>query len=79
MDRRRLERLTDRFTFSAVAQGFGFEAERVTNPGDLSAAMKRVLTSTKPSLLDVVTETWTTPVTGHKVALANKKSTGYGG
>ncbi len=65
--------------FSAVAQGFGFEAERVTNPGDLSAAMQRVLTSTKPSLLDVVTETWTTPVTGHKVALANKKSTGYGG
>jgi len=41
--------------------------------------MKRVLTSAKPSLLDVVTETWTTPVTGHKVALANKKSTGYGG
>jgi len=65
--------------FSAVAQGFGFDAERVTNSGDLAAAMKRVLTSKKPSLLDVVTETWTTPVTGHKVALANKKSTGYGG
>jgi len=65
--------------FSAVAQGFGFDAERVTNPGDLAAAIKRVLSSKKPSLLDVVTETWTTPVTGHKVALANKKSTGYGG
>ena len=65
--------------FSAVAQGFGFDAERVTNPGDLAAALKRVLSSKKPSLLDVVTETWTTPVTGHKVALAAKKSTGYGG
>jgi len=65
--------------FSAVAQGFGFEAERVTNPTDLASAMKRVLSSKKPSLLDVVTETWTTPVTGHKVALANKKSTEYGG
>lgn len=65
--------------FSAVAQGFGFQAERVTLPSDLGAAVKRVLQSKKPSLLDVVTETWTTPVTGHKVALANKKSTGYGG
>ena len=65
--------------FSAVAHGFGFEAERVTNASDLGAAVKRVLESNKPSLLDIVTETWTTPVTGHKVALAKKKSTGYGG
>ena len=65
--------------FSAVAKGFGFDAERVANPTELAAAMKRVLRSKKPSLIDVITETWTTPVTGHKVALANNKSTGYGG
>lgn len=65
--------------FSEVAQGFGFEAERVVNPAELPDAMQRVLRSTRPSLIEIVTETWTTPVTGHKVALAHKKSTGYGG
>lgn len=65
--------------FSAVAQGFGFSAQRVTKVDDLARAIKGALESKKPSLLDIITETWTTPVTGHKVALANKKTTGYGG
>jgi acetolactate synthase-1/2/3 large subunit len=65
--------------FSAVAKGFGFEAERVVDPSLLAMSLKRLLESEKPSLIDVITETWTTPVSGHKIALAKKQSTGYGG
>ncbi|MCC7546619.1 MAG: biosynthetic-type acetolactate synthase large subunit [Burkholderiales bacterium] len=40
--------------FVAVARGFGWEAERVTDPRDLPAALERCLRSERPYFLDVV-------------------------
>ncbi len=65
--------------YSAVARAYGWSAERVVEPADLASALSRALRSGPPSLLDVVTESWTTPVTGHRDALARGTATGYGG
>ena len=65
--------------FRLVAQAYGWSAERVTSSGDLSAALRRALESTLPSLVDVVTETWETPVASHRRALEQGNTTEYGG
>lgn len=43
--------------FAQVAQAMGFQAETVTKPEDLEAAMKRWLSADGPALLSVVTDT----------------------
>jgi acetolactate synthase-1/2/3 large subunit len=65
--------------YSAVAKAYGWSAERVVDPLQLSSAIKQALNSKEPSLLDIVTETWTTPVAGHRRALDLGTTTGYGG
>jgi acetolactate synthase I/II/III large subunit len=65
--------------FRLVAQAYGWSAERVTSPNDLGAALRRALDSTLPSLVDVVTETWETPVASHRRALQQGNTTEYGG
>jgi acetolactate synthase-1/2/3 large subunit len=65
--------------YSAVAKAYGWSAERVVDPFQLPSMVKRALTSNGPSLLDVVTETWTTPLLGHRRALEGGSKTGYGG
>ena len=65
--------------YSAVAQAYGWSAERVVEPAELPRQLQVALSSKKPSLLDIVTETWTTPVSGHRRALESGTSTGYGG
>jgi acetolactate synthase-1/2/3 large subunit len=65
--------------YSAVARAFGWNAERVTDPADLKSRLASALASPVPSLLDVVTETWETPVTGHRRALEGGANNGYGG
>jgi acetolactate synthase-1/2/3 large subunit len=65
--------------YSAVARAYGWEAERIEDPGRLGAALRAASQSDRPWLLDVITETWTTPITGHRNALAQQRTAGYGG
>ncbi|HEX7405416.1 MAG TPA: thiamine pyrophosphate-binding protein [Candidatus Nanopelagicaceae bacterium] len=65
--------------YSAVAKAYGWSAERIVDPSQLASAIKQALNSKEPSLLDIVTETWTTPVSGHRRALDLGTTTGYGG
>jgi acetolactate synthase I/II/III large subunit len=65
--------------YSAVARAYGWSADRVAEPAEIAPTLVRALSSARPSLLDLVTESWTTPVTGHRSALARGTATGYGG
>jgi acetolactate synthase-1/2/3 large subunit len=65
--------------YSAVAIAYGWNAERIVDPLQLSSALKRALGGSKPTLLDVVTETWATPVSGHRRALERGTTADYGG
>jgi benzoylformate decarboxylase len=40
-----------------IANGFGVEGERVEEPDDLRAAIKRALSSERPYLLDIMVDT----------------------
>jgi acetolactate synthase I/II/III large subunit len=66
-------------TFAEVAKGFGVAGQRVTEPGQLAAALRGALRSGRPALVDVVTESWQTPITAHRKAVADGADTGYGG
>ena len=68
--------------FADVARGFGLSAERVTDPAQLGAALRAALSAPGPSLVDVVTETWQTPITAHRRAVQDGPrgtTAGYGG
>lgn len=39
-----------------VAKGFGCEAERVFNPGDIESAFRRAIESEKPYVIDIIVE-----------------------
>jgi acetolactate synthase-1/2/3 large subunit len=65
--------------FSAVAEAYGWHAERVADPAELRRAITDALSDERPSLLDLITETWETPVAGHRRAVDHDAITGYGG
>jgi acetolactate synthase I/II/III large subunit len=68
--------------FADVARGFGLSAERVTDPAQLGDALRAALSAPGPSLVDVVTETWQTPITAHRRAVHDGPrgtTAGYGG
>jgi acetolactate synthase-1/2/3 large subunit len=65
--------------YAAVARAYGWDAQRVDDPALLGAALARAAARGGPSLLDVITETWTTPVSGHRQAVEQNRSAGYGG
>ena len=66
--------------FADVARGFGLAAQRVTEPGRLGAALRAALAAPGPALVDVVTEAWQTPISGHRRAVEDAApTTGYGG
>jgi acetolactate synthase-1/2/3 large subunit len=71
--------------FADVARGFGLAAQRVTEPGRLAGALRAALAAPGPALVDVVTEAWQTPISGHRRAVAEDAATtgpattGYGG
>ncbi len=66
--------------FADVARGFGLAAQRVSDPGELVGALAAALSAPGPSLVDVVTETWQTPITAHRRAVdGGPRQTGYGG
>ncbi len=69
--------------FADVARAFGLAGERVTEPGHLAAALRAACSAPGPALLDVVTETWQTPITAHRNAVRDPATdgapTGYGG
>lgn len=67
--------------FAAVATAFGWTAARVTEPNALRHELARALASPGPSLVDIVTETWHTPIAGHRRALFGETPapTSYGG
>jgi acetolactate synthase-1/2/3 large subunit len=65
--------------YSAVAKAYGWAAERIDDPAKLAAGLARAMRQPGPSLVDVVTETWTTPVSGHRRAVEQNTTSGYGG
>lgn len=66
--------------FADVARAIGWHAERVTDPEHLGGALRAALEAKGPSLVDVVTETWQTPLAGHRRAVHDQSATaGYGG
>jgi acetolactate synthase-1/2/3 large subunit len=65
--------------YSAVARAYGWDAHRIENPAQLNAALRRAGADGRPCLIDVLTETWTTPVSGHRRAVEESSSAGYGG
>jgi acetolactate synthase-1/2/3 large subunit len=65
--------------FADVGRAFGLAGQRVTEPGELAGALGAALAADGPSLVDVVTEHWQTPITAHRRAVAEGSSTGYGG
>ena len=52
--------------YAAVASALGWSATRVVAPGALGAAIAAALAADGPSLVDVVTDTWQTPIAGHR-------------
>jgi len=65
--------------FGAVAQAYGWHAERVEDPDAVYAAVSGALQHEGPALVDIITETWQTPVAGHRRALSTGTTSGYGG
>lgn len=55
--------------YAAVASALGWTAARVTEPSALGPQLAAALASPSPSLVDVVTETWETPIAGHRQAV----------
>ncbi len=66
--------------FADVARAFGLSGQRVTTPAGVAAAVAQALAAPGPALVDVVTQTWQTPLTAHRQAVAGgATSAGYGG
>ncbi len=64
--------------FGDIAQGFGLSGVRVTEPGDLAASLRTAVDSERPSLVDVVTDAWQTPIAAHRTAVEHGSTAGYG-
>ncbi len=71
--------------FAEVARAYGWHGERVNSHAELPHALTTALRADRPSLVDIATETWQTPVAGHRRALgaglssAGAPAVGYGG
>jgi acetolactate synthase I/II/III large subunit len=66
-------------SYAEVARGFGMQGVRVTDPAELGAGLASALGHGRPALVDVVTETWETPIGAHRSAVAQGATAGYGG
>lgn len=66
--------------FAAVARAMGWTGQRVEDPAQLSGALRAAMDADGPSLVEVVTDTWETPLGGHRRALHERGGTaGYDG
>ncbi len=61
-----------------MACAYGLRAARVKEPGELAEALGGALLGERPSLLDVCTDVWETPIAAHRRALAQDLPGGYG-
>jgi acetolactate synthase I/II/III large subunit len=61
--------------FADAAGAFGLRGRRVTEPGQLEPALRAALTG-GPSLVDVVTEPWQTPIRAHRRAVEHAGDAG---
>ena len=64
--------------FAAVSSGYGLAAWRVDKPADLAPALESALSAPGPSLVDVVSSVWDTPLAAHREALEGGTSGTYG-
>ena len=65
--------------YGDVAGAFGLHGARVTGPDALESTLSAALGAGRPSLVDVVTEAWQTPIGAHRNAVAQGVTAGYGG
>lgn len=67
--------------YAAVATALGWTARRVAEPSALGRELARALAAPGPSLVDVVAETWETPIAAHRNAVFGNDpgTTSYGG
>lgn len=72
------QRLAD-VAFADVARAFGRRGQRVTQPQRLAPALRTAMSADRPSLVDVVTDTWQTPIAAHRRAVEQGAAAEYGG
>lgn len=58
---------------------FGPRGQRVTQPQRLAPALRTAMSADRPSLVDVVTDTWQTPIAAHRRAVEQGAAAEYGG
>lgn len=64
--------------YAGVGAAYGFATERVEKESQLSAALDRAVNVKGPSLVEVMSSVWDTPVKAHREALRSGKRAGYG-
>jgi acetolactate synthase I/II/III large subunit len=63
--------------FSDVAAAYGLHAERVEDPERLAGAFAEAFAIDGPSLIEVVTSMWETPIAAHREALERNETASY--
>lgn len=63
--------------FAKVAEGFGVRGVRVTEPDELGLALDQAFAHPGPSLIDVVTDEWETPIFAYRAAVEQRVGAGY--
>jgi acetolactate synthase I/II/III large subunit len=63
--------------FSDVAAAYGLHAERVEDPERLAGAFAEAFAVDGPSLIEVVTSMWETPIAAHREALERNETASY--
>jgi acetolactate synthase-1/2/3 large subunit len=65
-------------SFAAIAAAFGLASVRVEDPAELDGALARAHAAPGPSLVEVVSDAWQTPIAGHRRALEESAPASYG-
>ncbi len=65
-------------SFAAIAAAYGLTAERVEDPAELDGALDRAHAAEGPSLVEVVSDAWQTPIASHRRAVASSEPASYG-
>lgn len=63
--------------FAKVAEGFGVRGVRVTEPEQLGAALDAAFAFHGPTVIDVITDEWETPIFAYRAAVEQRVGAGY--
>jgi acetolactate synthase-1/2/3 large subunit len=63
--------------FALVAEGFGVRGVRVSEPEELGTALERAFAHHGPTVIDIITDEWETPIFAYRAAVAQRVDAGY--